>query len=323
MGSFLARKALQFSIALFGMTLLSFGIIQLAPGDPTGLETSMNPRVSVEARERMRRLYGLDRPLHVQYIHWLRRCVTLDMGNSFSDGEPVTQKILRHLPITIAINLLSLLLILVVAIPIGILSAIRPYSWFDKATTLFVFAGFSLPSFWFALLLMIFFGVYLGIFPLSGHQSLVVEGFSWSERLLDYAHHLTLPVFVSSIAGFSGYSRYLRSEMLEVIRQDYIRTARAKGLSERRVICHHALRNALLPIVTLLGMEIPSLIGGSVIVENIFAIPGMGRLSFQAVFERDYPVIMGLTLFVGLLTLMGNFLADVVYSWLNPKIRLS
>ncbi|WDT77483.1 MAG: ABC transporter permease [Candidatus Manganitrophus sp.] len=323
MAHFLFQRFWQLLITLFGITLLTFGIMHLAPGDPTDLQTTLNPKVSAQAKENLRRLYGLDRPLHIQYLDWLRRFVTLDLGRSFVDGEPVSRKILERLPVTVTINLLTLAVIVLVAFPIGILSATRQYSWMDKATTLFVYIGFSLPSFWLALLLMLLFGVYLGWLPLSGYQSLTAAQLSPLERLIDWARHLILPVLTASLIGLAGYSRYLRSEMLEVIRQDYIQTARAKGLSERQVIYKHALRNALIPVVTLMGLELPTLIGGSVIIETIFAIPGIGQLSFQSVLARDYPVIMGLTVFAAALTLIGNLLADLSYAWVNPRIRVS
>lgn len=323
MAHFLFQRFWQLLITLFGITLLTFGIMHLAPGDPTDLQTTLNPKVSAQAKENLRRLYGLDRPLHIQYLDWLRRFVTLDLGRSFVDGEPVSRKILERLPVTVTINLLTLAVIVLVAFPIGILSATRQYSWMDKATTLFVYIGFSLPSFWLALLLMLLFGVSLGWLPLSGYQSLTAAQLAPLERLIDWARHLILPVLTASLIGLAGYSRYLRSEMLEVIRQDYIQTARAKGLSERQVIYKHALRNALIPVVTLMGLELPTLIGGSVIIETIFAIPGIGQLSFQSVLARDYPVIMGLTVFAAALTLIGNLLADLSYAWVNPRIRVS
>jgi peptide/nickel transport system permease protein len=323
MARFLFQRFLQLLVSLFGITLLTFGIMHLAPGDPTDFQTTLNPQVSAQAKENLRKLYGLDRPLHVQYLDWLRRFVTLDLGRSFVDGDRVSRKILERIPITVTINLLTLAVMVLVAFPIGILSATHQYSWMDKATTLFVYIGFSLPSFWLALLLMLLFGVSLGWLPLSGYQSLTAAQMSPVERLIDWSRHLVLPVLTASLIGLAGYSRYLRSEMLEVIRQDYIQTARSKGLSERQVIYKHALRNALIPVVTLMGLELPTLIGGSVIIETIFAIPGIGQLSFQSVLARDYPVIMGLTVFAAVLTLIGSLLADLSYAWVNPRIRIS
>jgi peptide/nickel transport system permease protein len=322
MYSFLIRRFWQFLITLIGITILSFGIMHLAPGEPTDLQTTMNPRVSLEARDNLRKLYGLNQPLAMQYYHWVVRFVSLDFGTSFVDGRKVSEKIFERIPITIIIDLLSLGLIFLVAVPIGILSAVKQYSFFDKITTLFVFIGFATPTFWLALLLMILFGVNLGWLPISGYQSLDVTGMNAWDRILDWTHHLILPVLVSCFGGLAGFSRYTRSEMLEVIRQDYIRTARAKGLAERRVIFHHALRNALIPIITILGLAIPGLIGGSVIFETIFAIQGMGLLFYQAVVARDYPTIMGITVIGGVLTLLGNLLADLSYGLTNPRVRL-
>jgi peptide/nickel transport system permease protein len=233
----------------------------------------------------------------------------------------VWDKIKERLPITILISVLALALILVVAIPIGISSATHQYSLYDKITTVVVFIGFAIPTFWFALLLMMFFGVYLDLLPISGIKSIGHEGLSLPGRVWDTARHLILPVTLSAFTGLAGLSRYMRSNMLEVIRQDYITTARAKGLPERTVIYKHALRNALLPIITILGLSVPSLIGGSVIFENIFSIPGMGQLFYGAVMMRDYPVVMGILTIGAVLTLMGNLLADVGYSLADPRIR--
>jgi peptide/nickel transport system permease protein len=230
------------------------------------------------------------------------------------------EKIRDSLPITIIINTLSLFLIFIVAIPIGVLSAAKQYSLFDKITTIFVFIGFSAPTFWLALLLMILFGVRFNLLPISGIKSLYLSNPTFWNRLLDYARHLVLPVFVSAFGGLAGLSRYTRSNMLEVVRQDYIRTARAKGLSERSVIYKHALRNALMPVITILGLSVPGLIGGSVIFETIFSIPGMGQLFYGSVMARDYPVIMGILFIGAILTLFGNLLADISYAIVDPRI---
>jgi len=306
----------------FGITLISFFVIHLAPGSPTDLQTQMNPKVSTEAIQRLRAFYGLDKSLHVQYLIWLKKLIKLDFGNSFSpDNRKVIDKIAERIPVTIMINVLSLFLILIVAIPIGVLSATHQNSFFDKFTTVFVFAGFAVPTFWLALLLMILFGVQLGWLPISGIKSLGYEPSSLFMIILDRTKHLILPVLLSAFGGLAGFSRYVRSNMLEVIRQDYIKTARAKGLSERTVVYHHALRNALLPVITILGLSVPGLIGGSVIFETIFAIPGMGQLFYWSVMSRDYPVIMGILVIGAFLTLIGNLLADLSYSLADPRIR--
>jgi peptide/nickel transport system permease protein len=319
---FLGYRLFRFFISLVGVTILTFGMMHLAPGEPTDLQTTLNPRVSAEAKENLRKLYGLDQPLHVQYAHWVKRVVALDFGTSFVDGQKVTIKIVERMPITIVINLLSLILIFMIALPIGVFSATHPYTPFDKAATVFVFVGFAIPTFWLALLMMILFGIVLGWLPISGYQSLDVSGMAFTERLWDWTKHLLLPVFVSAFGGLAGISRYARGEMVEVIRQEYIRTARAKGLSEPVVVYKHALRNALIPIITILGLSVPGLIGGSVIFESIYAIQGMGLLFYQSVMSRDYPTVMGIIMIGTVLTLLGNFLADIFYAVANPAVRL-
>ncbi len=306
---------------IFGITLITFVVIHLAPGSPVEVQTEMSLKVSAQAKENLKKLYGLDKPLHIQYLDWIKRFLHLDFGNSLVDGRKVIDKIFERIPVTLTINILSLTLIFVVAVPIGILSATKQYSLFDKLSTIFVFIGFSTPTFWLALLLMIFFGVYMGILPISGIQSIDVSNMGPFERLLDWIKHLILPVGVSAFGGIAGLSRYSRSSMLEVIRQDYIRTAKAKGLPESKIIFRHAFRNALMPIVTILGLSIPGLIGGGVIFETIFAIPGMGQLFYSSTMARDYPTIMGILVIGAVLTLIGNLIADISYAIVDPRIR--
>ena len=309
---------------LFGITIICFVVMHLAPGSPTDLETQLNPRASADYRERLRAMYDLDKPMHEQYILWVGKLVTLDLGMSFSqDRRPVADKIFERIPITIAINVISMILIMAIAIPVGVLSAVYRDSLFDKITSVFVFVGFAIPTFWLALLLMILFGVHLGWLPISGIRSLNFEYLPPGTAFLDLIKHLILPVLLSAFGGLAGLSRYMRSNMLEVIRQDYIMTARAKGLSERVVIYKHALRNALLPVITILGLSIPGLIGGSVIFETIFAIPGMGQLFYMSVMSRDYPLVMGILFIGAVLTLLGNLFADVSYALADPRIRVS
>ena len=309
---------------LLGITVICFFVMHLAPGKPTDLQTQMNPKASAEMKERLMKLYELDKPVHLQYWSWLKKLVRGDLGTSFSsDHRPVADKILERLPITITINVLSLLIIIALAVPMGVLSAVHQDSLFDKVTAVIVFIGFAVPTFWLALLLMIFFGIHLGWLPISGLRSLNYEYLSAWGQLTDLARHLILPVFISAFGGLAGLSRYMRANMLEVIRQDYILTARAKGLSERQVIYRHALRNALLPAITILGLSIPGLIGGSVIFETIFAIPGMGQLFYMSVMARDYPTVMGILLIGAMLTLVGNLIADISYAVADPRIRMS
>jgi len=307
---------------IFGITLITFAVIHLAPGNPVEVQTEMSLKVTAQAKENLKRLYGLDKPLHVQYADWLKRFISLDFGKSFVDGRKVIDKIVERIPITLTINILSLILIFVIAIPLGILSATRQYSLFDKLSAVFVFVGFSTPTFWLALLLMILLGVDLGILPISGIQSIDVSGMGPFGRLLDWAKHLILPVGVSAFGGIAGLSRYSRSSMLEVIREDYIKTAKAKGLPEREVILRHAFKNALMPIVTILGLSVPGLIGGGVIFETIFAIPGMGQLFYSSTMARDYPTIMGILVIGAILTLFGNLTADMSYALVDPRVRV-
>lgn len=320
---YLFKRLLLIVPLIFGITLITFTVVHLAPGGPVEVQTEMQLKASAQARENLKRLYGLDKPLHVQYLDWLKRFIRLDFGKSFVDGRTVIEKIGERIPVTLTINILSLSLIIAVAIPIGVLSATKQYSLFDKLTTIFVFVGFSTPTFWLALILMIIFGVSLGLLPISGIQSIEVTDMDMIDRLIDWIKHLVLPVGLSAFGGIAGLSRYSRSSMLEVIRQDYIRTARAKGLKESDVIIHHALRNALLPVVTILGLSVPGLIGGSVIFETIFAIPGMGQLFYSSAMSRDYPTIMGILVIGAVLTLIGNLLADISYAIVDPRIRVS
>ncbi|HMK55568.1 MAG TPA: ABC transporter permease [Dissulfurispiraceae bacterium] len=319
---FIFRRLLLIVPLVFGITLISFTVIHLAPGGPVEVETEMSLKTSAQARENLKKLYGLDKPLHEQYIDWLMRFARLDFGKSFVDGKRVIDKIGERVPITIIINMLSLIVTFCLAVPIGVLSATRQFSLFDRLTTVFVFVGFSAPPFWIALLCMYLFGLILGWLPISGIQSLDVSGMWWLQRLADWAKHLILPLLIGSLGALAGLSRYSRSSMLEVIRQDYIRTARAKGLKESRVITLHAMKNTLMPVITILGLAVPGFIGGSVIMETIFAIPGMGQLFFQSAMSRDYPTIMGILVIGAVLTLIGNFMADISYALADPRIRV-
>lgn len=322
MVNYILRRLLGLLPVLFGITVVTFFVIHLSPGKPTRLQAEMSPRVTLEAREKLDRLYGLDKPVIVQYGQWLKRLIVFDFGRSFTDERPVLVKIAERIPITITIDILSLFLIFIIAVPIGIISAVKENSFFDKSSTVLVFIGFATPTFWLALLAMSLFGVQLGWFPISGIKSLDFDELNLLEKISDLSRHLMLPVFISAFGGLAGISRYMRTSMLEVLHKDFIRTARAKGLSEKEVVCKHALKNALLPIVTIIGLSVPGLIGGSVIFESIYAIPGMGKLFFDSVMARDYPVIMGILFIGAILTLLGNLLADVMYACVDPRIRV-
>lgn len=318
----LVRKLVWMLIVLWGITIISFVVIHLAPGSPTDMQTSLNPLAGELVRARLDALYGLDRPLLTQYIDWLTRLAHFDFGISLSsDARPVIDKIMERLPLTVGMNAASLILTLLIALPIGMVSAVRQGTWIDRTLTVLVFLGFAMPGFWLALLLMLYFGIDLGVLPLSGLTSMNYAQLSPIGKALDVAWHLVLPITVGTVGGIAGTSRFLRSSMLEVLRQDYILTARAKGLPMRKVIVRHALRNALLPVITMLGLSVPGLIGGSVIIETIFALPGLGQLFYGAVMARDYPLIMGNLVFGAVLTLIGNMLADIGYGLADPRIR--
>ncbi len=322
MARYLLKRILMLIPLMVGITLITFSVVHLAPGEPVEMQMAMNPKVGKEARERLRKYYGLDKPLHEQYFTWVGKLARLDLGRSFStDNRPVKDKITERLPITLSLNIIALVLEFGLAIPIGILAATHRDTWLDKGITVFVFVGFAVPTFWLALLLMYLFGVKLNWLPISGLHTLGSDGYGVMRYIVDMARHLCMPILVASFGSLAGLSRYMRSSMLNVIGQDYITTARAKGLSERVVIYKHALRNALLPLITQAGLAIPGLIGGSVIFETIYSIPGMGQLFYQAVMSRDYPVVMGIVIIGALLTLIGNLVADVCYALADPRIR--
>jgi peptide/nickel transport system permease protein len=309
---------------LLGILCISFLMLKLAPGEPTIIQQDLQARATGAQRETLRQLYGLDKPIHVQFGRWLWRVVRLDFGRSYMpDGRPVMDKIAERIPITLGLNVLELIIIFCVAVPLGILSATRQYSLFDKSMTLFVFVGFATPDFWLALLVMILFGVQLGWLPISGLRSLNFEYLAFWEQVWDILSHLILPVLVAAFGGLAYLSRLMRGSLLEVIRQDYIRTARAKGLPERDVIYKHGVRNAVIPVVTLLGLMLPGLLGGSVFIETVFSIPGMGQLFVQSAFSRDEPVLMALIVIGASLSLLGNILADISYGLVDPRIRVS
>ena len=322
MGRYLLGRLAELIPTLLWITVLSFGLMHLAPGKPTDAAMQMNPKVSLEVRSRLEKVYGLDKPVPIQYLNWLKRIARFDFGRSFLDDRPVAEKFFERLPVTLTINLCSLLLILALSIPLGVLSAVKPGGVFDRSMTGFVFIGYSTPSFWLALLCMAFFGVRLRWLPISGIHSLDYESFGILRRMADTAWHLMLPVGIGAFVSIAGLSRFMRSSMLEVLKQDYIRMARAKGLSEGRVLFRHGLRNGLLPLITILGLSLPDLIGGSVIAETIFSVPGTGRLFYDAVMARDYPMVMALVTLGAFLTLFGNLLADVAYALADPRIRV-
>jgi peptide/nickel transport system permease protein len=293
--------------------------MHLAPGDPVNLFA--NPNLDPAELVRIKANFGLDKPIIIQYFYWLLNVMRGDFGFSYQDFRPVLTVILERVPATLLLMLTVYIITLLITIPMGVFSAIKKNSWFDNFATFFSFLGMSIPSFWLALMLMLFFSLYLGWLPATGMTNPLIRDSSFVVRVLDIARHMVLPVTVMVIGGLAGLSRYQRASMLEVISQDYIRTARAKGLPERTVIFKHALRNAFLPIITILGLSLPDLFGGAFIIETIFGWPGMGRLGVQAVFARNYPIVMGVVMMSAVLIIIGNLLADLAYSWVDPRIR--
>jgi peptide/nickel transport system permease protein len=317
MASYLVRRLLYTLITLIGISIISWVIITQAPGSPIAL--TMDPKVSPKIIEQMEKNYDLDKPIYQQYFLWLQRLFTGKLY-SFKDGRPVMEKIAERIWNTIFLNVIALLIIFSLAIPLGVFSAKRQYSFLDNLGTFGAYLGISTPSFWLAYLLILGTVLVFG-YPVLGMRSFVTQDFNTGEILIDRIWHLILPSILLAIQGIAGLSRYTRSSMLEVIRQDYIRTAKAKGIPEETVYYKHGLRNALLPIITIFGLLIPDLIGGSIIIETVFAWPGIGRLSFQAVLARDYPVVMTILTISAVLTLLGNLIADILYGIADPRIR--
>lgn len=317
MTSFILRRLLHMFITLVGISIISWIIITQAPGSPIAL--TMDPKVSPKIIEQMEKNYDLDKPVYQQYFLWIKKLFTGKLY-SFKDGRPVMEKIGERIWNTLLLNLVATIIIFSLAIPLGIFSAKRQYTLLDHLGTFGAFLGLSIPGFWLAYLIILG-TVELFGYPVLGMRSFVTEGFGMAEIVLDRIWHLMLPALIMAIHGIAGLSRYTRSSMLEVIRQDYIRTAKAKGVPEETVYYKHGLKNALLPIITLFGFLIPGLIGGSIIMESVFAWPGIGRLAYQAVLARDYPVVMTILTISAVLTLIGNFIADILYGIADPRIR--
>jgi peptide/nickel transport system permease protein len=320
--TYILRRLVYLVPTLLGITLVTFFIISLAPGDPVKIVNGgvMSSRISPEAYHEMQRLYGLDKPIHVRYLIWLGRLVTLDFGESFLDHRPVIRKILERLPATLLLNITSLIIALLLSIPLGLYSAIRQYSLFDKINGTVLYMLYSLPEFWVALLLIILFGVKLKILPFYGMESMHAGDVGFFARIGDRILHMILPTFCLTYGSLAFLSRFVRGSTLEVIRQDYIRTAWAKGLDEKNIVYKHVFKNTLIPMLTLLGILLPTLISGSVILEYIFSWPGIGALFFDAVLSRDYPTVMGLSFISAVLVLLSTLIADILYAWADPRI---
>jgi peptide/nickel transport system permease protein len=325
MGAYVLRRLLGAIPLLIGIATIIFFVIRLAPGDPTTFY--FNPNIPPDVIDQLRRNLGLDQPVYIQYFRWLTAFFTGDFGYSFAQSRPVRHILAEALPNTLMLTGTALVLVFVIGILIGVLQAVRQYSLFDSTSSVVSLFFYSMPSFWLALMLMLVFSLKAHqwgwpiALPPTGITSVDYEFMNFGEKVWDRISHLILPVGTLTLALAAGVARFTRGQMLEVVRQDYIRTARAKGLPERTVIMKHALRNSMLPVITLLGLYLPFLFSGAVFVEVIFAWPGMGRVIVDAIFQRDYPLVMATSFVFAVIVVVGNLIADVLYAVADPRIR--
>lgn len=320
MYKYIIRRTLVFIPMLFALTVIVFSLAQLAPGDALSGRGMADPTVDPEVFEKQREALGLNDPIPVQYGRWISNVAKGDLGNSLVyNGRSVAELIEARVANTLYLGLFSLFITIIIAIPIGIYSARRPYSILDYGATGFGFFGLAIPNFFFGLMAIYFLSIKLGWFPAQGTMS--APGMTGFEAFKDRMHHMILPGITLGLAGTASYMRYMRSEVLDVLGSDYIRTARAKGMSENNILYKHTLRNALIPIITLMGFEVGVLLSGAVITEAVFQYPGLGTLFLNSVTNRDYPVVMAIAMILGVLILVGNLLADIFYSIVDPRIR--
>jgi peptide/nickel transport system permease protein len=319
MRQYITRRLLQMIPVIIGVAIILYGINLLAPGDP--MSTMMDPRMSLETRQEIRHRLHLDENPVVQFGYWAKGVVQGNLGDSTVFKRPVTAVMGDYIWNSFYLSLASFILSLLLAIPIGVISATKQYSGFDYFFTVFALIGISMPAFFFGLLLMKWFAVDIHIFPVSG-MTTAGNTYTGIKAFADVMWHMGLPLIVLTLSSVAQFMRYTRSSMLEVIRQDYIKTARAKGLKEKVVIYRHALRNGLIPVITILGAYLPVLFSGAIITEQIFGWPGIGPITMNAVSTRDYPLLMGINMLLAVLTLLGNLIADVSYAVVDPRIRL-
>ena len=314
MVNYVIRRLLQMIPLLFGISILIFGVIQAAPGGPEGILLETGRFIDPQVIENYRHRLGVDQPVPVQYYKWVSAAVKGDLGISFSTTRPVSEMIMERMPATLELMGSAFVIAMVVAIPLGIFSALYQYSAFDFLGTGLSFLGIAMPVFWFGLILQLVFSVRLGWLPVSGTETV------GNTSLMDHLLHLILPATVLSFRYIAGWSRYLRASLLGVLRTDYVRTARAKGLRERTVIGLHAVKNALIPVISIMALNVAGLFSGAVITETIFAWPGIGRMFIQAMYARDYPLLMGILLMGSFMVIFFNLVADIVYGVLDPRI---
>ena len=314
MTRYVAGRLLETIVVLALMSYVIYALIGLMPGDPIDIMVQADPNLTPDDAARLKALYGLDKPLHERYANWLSAALGGDLGYSRVHNAPVLDVLLPRLGNTLVLMGLSFIVALAIALPIGIYSALRPYGSTDYAINFAALAGISVPVFWFALMLIYLFAVWWGVLPAGGIETIGVDS------LLDRAKYLVLPVLTLSVASAGGFTRFMRASMIETLRQDYIRTARAKGLSERRVVLKHALRNALIPVITIIALSFGGLFSGALITETMFSYLGMGKLIYDSILGNDYNLALIGLLFATLLTLLANLAADVCYAWLDPRI---
>ena len=314
MGRYVVRRTIQMIPLFIGISIIIFLVIQAAPGGPETTLLATGRFVSPEILAAYRVRLGLDQPLVVQYFRWLGTALTGDLGYSYTTAQPVLTMILERLPATIELMLAAYLLAAVIGLPLGVYSAIHKYSFFDFMGTGVTFLGIAMPVFWFGLILQLVFAVQLGWLPSSGRETVGDTGF------VDQVKHLILPAVVLSLLYIAGWSRYMRTSFLGVLNADYVRTARAKGLGERRVMLVHGLKNAMIPVVSIMALDLAGLFSGAVITETIFAWPGIGRLFIQGMNSRDYPLLMGIIMMGSIMVVLFNLVADIIYGWLDPRI---
>jgi peptide/nickel transport system permease protein len=315
-GHYLLRRLLIAVPSLLGISLVLFTILALAPGDPFG-DMLLNPNIPPEVVQRLRVQFGLDDPIWQRYLHWLVAMFRGQWGFSFISRIDVDKLIMQRLPVTLAVIGASQVVALLIALPVGILSAARPYSWFDRIASTLAFVGFSMPSFFTGLLLILLFSIKLDWLPFVFRSDIAATGWRWWSEMIRQS---IMPVLVLGLFQGASWTRYVRSAMLDVIRLDYVTTARSKGLKERAVIMKHVVRNALIPVVTLVALTMPQVFGGAIVTEQIFRVPGIGSLLIDAILRNDTPVIMGVTFVFACLVIVFNLIADLLYGWLDPRI---
>jgi peptide/nickel transport system permease protein len=316
-GNFILRRLIYAIPTLIGISIITFVIVRMAPGDPIRLFTFGQRDITGEDIERLRHLYGLDKPLPLQYVDWLLAMVQLNFGQSFIYHQDAFQLLLTRVPATLQLAVVALGLQLLIGVPLGVIAALKRGSWADGAIRVFGVAGHALPAFWLGLMLIILFAVTLRWLPSQGVLTVGKDVWDIPDRL----RHILLPAFVLSLTGIANYSRILRTETLDVLGQDFVRTAHAKGLHERTVVFVHALRNALIPVVTALGGILAALVGGALVVEQVFSWPGVGQFTFQAAIAKDYPIVQAATMFVSVLLVISYLLRDIAYAMVDPRIK--